>query len=364
MTALRWGIFLSLVAFAYVARVVMIPVFLSVFLAMLFEPIVAALVERGFRRQRAATLIVLLFVLVSGASLWFVYLSSLSLLNDLSVSPRVAALADYVQRTAGSLDIRSMIPAHGIASDDVQKVEIVQAYPAWLGFLLTGFGSIFEVLSVAIFVPLLLFYFLFDKENLVESLNTLLGEWLYLPTLNSELPNMIRAFFAANIVTVVGLIIAQGFMFYALNFENWLPLAVVTGFLNILPIVGAPLAIVVAIGMGVFPVAAPFPYLGVIVVTLFFHLVFNNFVLPVIIGSRININTSSLAVGLLFWSWLWGGIGFLIAIPMTALIKIFLESNSSTLQIANLMAAKPQLVLSEPEVELDPRFPTEVPKSV
>ena len=364
MTALRWAIFLSFVAFAYVARVVLIPVFLSAFLAMLFEPFVSTLVEKKVRRQWAATLTVMAFVLIATASLWFVYLSSLSLLNDLSVSPRVASLVDYIQRTAGTLDIRTLFPLQGFSKGSIQKVEIVQAYPSWLGFMLTGFGSIFEVLSVAIFVPLLLFYFLFDKENLVESLNTLLGEWLYLPTLNSELPNMIRSFFAANIATALGLIGMHALMFYGLNFENWLPLAVITGFLNILPIVGALLAIVVPIGMGVLPASAPFPYLAVITVTLFFHLIFNNFILPVIIGSRININTASLAIGLLFWSWLWGGIGFLIAIPMTALIKIFLESNSTTLPIANLMAARPHLVINEPEVELDPRFPTDVPKSV
>jgi predicted PurR-regulated permease PerM len=363
VSVLRWAIFLSLVAFAYFARIVLIPIFLSVFLAMLFEPVVEVLVNRRVHRKPAATIVVLSFVVVSAAALWFVYLSSFSLLNDLAVSPRVAALASYVQRTAGSFDIRSFMPVQG-GHVQVQKVEIVQEVPAWMGFVLTGFGSIFGLMSVGIFVPLLLFYFLFDKENLVESLNAVLGEWCYLPTLNSELPNMIRAFFYSNIVTGGGLMLTHAFLFYALNFENWVPLAVITGFLNMLPIVGAPLAILVPIVMGILPAGVVFPYLGVIVVSLALHLVFNNFVLPVLIGSRININTASLAIGLLFWSWLWGGIGFLIAIPMTALIKIFLESNSSTVPIANLMAGKPQLVLNESEAGLDQIVTTDVPKSV
>ncbi len=354
MTVLRWVTFLSLIVFAYFARVVFIPLFLSVFLAMLFEPIVGGLAGRKFSRQLATTLVVTVFDLLSSAALWFFYLSSLSLLNDLAVSPRVAGLADYVQRTAGTFDVRSILPTHSPVPDGIQKVEIVQAYPAWIGFLLTGFGSIFEVLSVGIFVPLLLFYFLFDKENLVESLNAILGESLYLPTLNSELPNMIRAFFLANIVTALGLMGTHAAAFYFMGFENWLPLAAITGFLNILPIVGAPLAIIVPIGMGVLVTGAPFPWVGVTVAVLLLHFIFNNFVLPVIIGSKININTASLAVGLLFWSWLWGGIGFLIAIPMTALIKIFLESNSSTLPIANLMAARPMALLNDPDAELEP----------
>jgi predicted PurR-regulated permease PerM len=353
MTVLRWLTFLSLIAFAYLARVVFIPVFLSVFLAMLLEPVVAAFVRRNLSRHLATTFVVTLFVLISSGALWFFYLSSLSLLNDLVVSPRVAGLADYVQRRAGTFDIHSILPGHMLFPEVVQKVEIVQAYPAWMGFLLAAFGSIFEVLSVGIFVPLLLFYFLFDKENLVESLNAILGEALYLPMLNSELPNMIRAFSLANIVTSLGLMVTHALAFYLLGFENWLPLAVITGFLNILPIVGAPLAIIVPIGMGGLAAGAPFPWIGVIAAMILLHFVFNNFVLPVIIGTKLNINTASLAVGLLFWSWLWGGIGFLIAIPMTALIKIFLESNTSTLPIANLMSARPLALLSDPSTELD-----------
>lgn len=349
MTGFRWFVFVSLIAFAYFARVVFVPIFLSLFLAMLFEPVVGAMVVRGLNRQRSTTLVVLVFVLLGSVGLWFVYLSSLSLINDLSLSPRVASLAEYIKHTAGSFELstKSFMPLGNPLVEKAQRVEIVQAYPAWMGLLMAGFGSIFEVASVAIFVPLLLFYFLFDKENLVESANILLGRTLYLPTLNSELPNMIRAFFVANIVTVAGLIATHAAMFYFLGFENWLPLSVISGFLNVLPLVGAPLAIIIPVGLGILAPAVPFPYFWTIALALGLHFIFNNLVLPVFIGSRININASSLVIGLLFWSWLWGAVGFLIAIPMTALIKIFLESNSETIPVANLMSARPLALLTD-----------------
>lgn len=348
MTVLRWIVLISLIALGYYARVVFIPIFLSLFLAMLFEPLVSKLVDYRLRRQAATTLVVSAFVLLAGVSLWLLYLSGVSLFNDLAASPRVAALAQYFRETAAGLESSTyaLFPSKASPVEPIQKVQIVSAYPNWIGALALGFGSLFEVISIAIFVPLLLFYFLFDKENLVESLNALMGPYLYLPTLNSELPNMIRAFFTANIVTALGLIATHAALFFALGFENWLPLSVVSGLLNILPIVGAPLAILAPIGMGILP-GTEFPYLATIAGALVLHFIFNNLVLPVLIGSRININTASLAIGLLFWSWLWGGAGFLIAIPMTALIKIFLESNSNTIAIANLMAAQPTALLAD-----------------
>ncbi len=353
MTVFRWLGLVSLIAFAYFARVVFIPIFLSAFLAMLLEPIVQGMTKHGVPRKGAATLVVMAFVLVAALGTWGLYLSSVSLLNDLSVSPRVASVATYLQKTAGSFEssTKTLLPITHSTLGNVQRVEVVESYPGWIGFILTGFGSLFEAFSVAVFVPLLLFYFLFDKENLVESSNNILGSSLYLPTLNTELPNMIRAFVVANFVTVSGLIATQGIGFYFLGFENYLPLAVISGFLNVLPIVGAPLSILVPLAMGILSPATPFPYLGVIALMVVFHFIFNNLVLPVLIGARININTASLAIGLLFWSWLWGGVGFLIAIPMTALIKIFLDSNSSMQPIANLMSARPIALLTDPATD-------------
>lgn len=355
MTVLRWFVFLSLVALGFYARVVFIPIFLSIFLAMLFEPVVTKLVSLRIRRQTATTLVVTVFVCMAGLSTWLLYLSGVSLFNDLAASPRVASLAQYFRETAAGLESSTyaLFPSKASPVEPIQKVQIVSAYPTWIGTLAASFGSLFELVSVAIFVPLLLFYFLFDKENLVESLNALMGPYLYLPTLTSDLPNMIRAFFVANLVTGLGLIATHAALFFVLGFENWLPLAVITGLLNLLPIVGAPLAILAPIGMGILP-TTEFPYIAMIAGTLFLHFIFNNLVLPVLIGSRININTASLAVGLLFWSWLWGAAGFLIAIPMTALIKIFLESNSKTIPIANLMAAKPKVLLADMIVDDEP----------
>jgi predicted PurR-regulated permease PerM len=350
MAPMRWLLVIMTIALAYFASAVLIPIFLSLFLAMLIEPVVIFLVDRGVSRKLSTYLIVGLLVLTIGASGWFFYFSLVDLLTVLAQSPRLAALADWVQKSAGhfqssttNLISHSTAPPHEI----VQKVQIVETYPTWVHLIGRAFGSLFELVSVGIFVPLLLFYFLYEKENLVESLNGILGPYLYLPTLNTELPLMIRAFVFSNFVTSVLLVLAHAVALYFLGFLNWMPLALAMGLLNIVPIIGAPAAILTMVGTGVLPEGMEFPYLMGVAVTLVLHIVFNNLVLPLLMGGRTNINTTSLIVGLLFWSWLWGAVGFLIAIPMTALLKIFLESNSSVLPIANLMAARPTAIVTE-----------------
>jgi predicted PurR-regulated permease PerM len=83
----------------------------------------------------------------------------------------------------------------------------------------------------------------------------------------------------------------------------------------------------------------PFIIIGVCVTAL--HLVTGSYVIPRFIGDRVRINSVAAIVGLLFWWWLWGVIGFLLAMPLTALVRILLESNPRTAAMGELLASAP-----------------------
>jgi predicted PurR-regulated permease PerM len=339
------------IGFAHFASAFLIPVFLSLFLAMLIDPAVGFFERHGVRRKVSTYVVVGTLTAIGGVVGWLIYSSSASLLSSIATSPRLASLVAELQKSAVHFDPSSSTLFESFSmkfTDGIQKVQVIEKYPIWMKMMLSAFGSLFELMSLAIFVPILIFYFLHEKENLIESLNGLLGPYLYLPTLNSELPLMIRAFFSANIVTALLLVITHAVALYAIGFTNWLPLALATGLLNVVPI-----SVFAIIGSGVLPPDVAFPYMAAALATLLLHFIFNSLILPLLMGGKTNINTSSLIVGLLFWSWLWGAVGFLIAIPMTVLLKIFLESNRATVPIANLMAAEPMALLPGIEDEAE-----------
>jgi hypothetical protein len=45
---------------------------------------------------------------------------------------------------------------------------------------------------------------------------------------------------------------------------------------------------------------------------------------------------------MLFWSWLWGGIGLLLAVPLTAFVKLVADCHPALLPISNLLAETPR----------------------
>jgi AI-2 transport protein TqsA len=85
----------------------------------------------------------------------------------------------------------------------------------------------------------------------------------------------------------------------------------------------------------------PVGYLGLIFVTgVAFHAISANLLMPRIVGRSVHISPVAATVGILFWGWLWGVIGVLMAVPLTALAKIIADSHPSLKMIANVLAER------------------------
>jgi predicted PurR-regulated permease PerM len=70
-------------------------------------------------------------------------------------------------------------------------------------------------------------------------------------------------------------------------------------------------------------------YLMIAVVIAVLHLVAMNLLYPKLVGSRVHLNPLVVTVALMFWGTLWGAIGLLLAIPITAGIKAVCDNVSS-----------------------------------
>src|SRR5208282_4816592 len=86
------------------------------------------------------------------------------------------------------------------------------------------------------------------------------------------------------------------------------------------------------------------PFLIIVATVIGLHLISANILIPKIVGSRVNIGPVSATVGILFWGWLWGVLGLLLAVPLTAVVKIIADSHPSLIHLSNLLAERPRTV--------------------
>ena len=62
---------------------------------------------------------------------------------------------------------------------------------------------------------------------------------------------------------------------------------------------------------------------------------------PMLLGRQFGIVTSMVLLSVIFWGWVWGPIGMLLAVPITMLVKLGLESSKDLAWIAQLVDNPP-----------------------
>src|SRR5260370_12568269 len=52
------------------------------------------------------------------------------------------------------------------------------------------------------------------------------------------------------------------------------------------------------------------------------HVLAINLIAPKLVGRRVRLNAVAITIALLFWGWVWGGMGLVLAIPITAALRV------------------------------------------
>ena len=67
------------------------------------------------------------------------------------------------------------------------------------------------------------------------------------------------------------------------------------------------------------------------------NMVFGNLIEPNLMGKRLGLSTLVVILSLLFWAWVWGPVGALLAVPLTMIVKIMLENTEDLRWVAILL---------------------------
>ena len=79
------------------------------------------------------------------------------------------------------------------------------------------------------------------------------------------------------------------------------------------------------------------PAAGVLTCYLVINFTIGNFLEPIFLGDRFGISTVIVVLSVLFWGFIWGPVGMLLAVPLTMLVKVMLDNNSDLRWISAFM---------------------------
>ena len=109
----------------------------------------------------------------------------------------------------------------------------------------------------------------------------------------------------------------------------WLVVAPMSGFSSLVPYIGLPLALLPPMAAALPASREPTVYLFLVLSVTLLHLFALNLLYPKFVGAQVHLNPLVVTVALMFWGMLWGGIGLLLAIPLTAAIKAVCDNVGS-----------------------------------
>jgi len=205
----------------------------------------------------------------------------------------------------------------------VQEVRIQQEPTPLLTYAYSYLAAYYDALLMASFVPFLV-YFLLSWRDHIRSRYLLLFEGENRQAAAATwkgLGDMVRAYVIGNFMLGLMLSVCSALLFASVKLPYWLIVAPVSGFLSLVPYIGLPLALVPPVVAALPASKEPAMYLFLAVSVAMLHLLALNLLYPKFVGARVHLNPLVVTVALMFWGMLWGALGLLLAIPLTAALK-------------------------------------------
>ena len=310
------------------ADVIIIPILLAVFIAVLSLPFLYGLQRLGLPRILAVVATVLADIAI---------LSAVGFLVVRSVDEFTGQLPGYQanleQATSSVVQWISDRGAPIEAGDFLDAERIV-------GLVGGAVTRVAAVLQNALLVILITVFILFEATSLPAKLRLAFGE------LGDRFDRWTRTAkdvqHYLGIKTVVGAVkgVLTGFLvaFFDIDFPVFWGLSAF--FLHYIPSIGSfvaaiPPVLIALVQSG--PGAAAGVALGYLVI----DTVLGNMIEPTLMGRRFGLSVLVVVMSLLFWGWVWGPVGMLLSVPLTIIVKIILENTDDLRWLAILLGTGP-----------------------
>lgn len=334
------GIFVLLLLYAvYFASALLIPVTIALLLSMLFSPVVriGARFSIPAPVSAAVTVLITLIVLISiiyglsgSAREWVERVP----VNFFRIEKIVETVKEPIEKLRNATDRVEAVTE--IANNKPVEVRIER--PGVAEQFLTGTPQVMASIGIVV----MLLYFLLasgdtfvrktvevvpalkDKKRIVEILRSIQADVSYYLVMLTIL-NVSMGSAVALVCWMVGI-------------PNPVLWGVVVALLSFAPFAGSAVISIILSFVGLLSLGNIAFALTPVAVYLVVMLLVSNLVIPYVIGNRLALSPVAIFLSIIFWGWMWGVIGALLAVPLLAVFKIICDRVDSLQPISEFLS--------------------------
>jgi predicted PurR-regulated permease PerM len=328
-----WAVALvALVLVLWILQAILLPFIAGFVLAYFLDPLADRLEKLGLPRVAATAVIMLAAILM----LVFIGLMIVPVAVDQSVklAGELPALLKSLTDRFNDLAPQSVKDMLANSGTDIQgqASAIAGKAASWLAVVLSSLWSggtaLMNVLSLLVITPIVAFYLLADWDHIVAKVDG------WLPRDHHE---EVRGIAREIDTAMAGFIRGQGTVclllgiFYAIGLslvglKSGLAIGFAAGMLSFIPYVGALIGGIMAIGVGLVQFwPNETSVLLIVAVFLVGQFIEGNFLSPRLVGGSIGLHPVWMMFALLAFSYVFGFLGLLLAVPLAAATGVFVR---------------------------------------
>ena len=324
------------------ASAVFIPVTIAILISYSLSPPVRSLQKVGVPPALGAAIVLGLLVTLLGLGVYRLADQVVQIVDQVPTAARHlrAQVAEHrsqrggvvekMQRAATEVDKTAAIatPDTSSAARDaggVQQVQVVTAPFSLRGYIWSGSVTLLGFIGQFVMVLFLVYFFLVTgdlyKRKLVKIAGPTFTQKKLTVQILDEINRQIESFMRVQVLTSVLVAVATSTALWWLGLEQYVVWGLLAGIFNSVPYLG-PIMVTGGLGLIAFMQFDNIPKTLTVCGVAFVITSLEGFLLtPALMSRAARINSAAIFTGLLFWSWIWGVWGTVLAVPMLMMVK-------------------------------------------
>jgi AI-2 transport protein TqsA len=318
-----------LVAGMKAASEIIVPFIFSIFIAIIFAPVLLWLTRHRVPNV-VAVIIILLGIILIG--------TLVSVAIGTSVQQFTRALPVYQASLQGQFSaFIALLTNLGVevSSDGFSEAFDPRSAIRWVNQLLIGLGALFTNAFLIIFTVL---FILLEASDFPAKLQAVRGQIGSDLGYTGQFFSSVQRYFGLKTLTSLATGIAVTIMLVIVGVDFPVLWGLVAFLFNYIPNIGSIIAAVPAVLLALVQFGVG-PAIGVAAGYVGINMVFGNLLETRIMGKGMGLSALVVFVSLVFWGWVFGSIGMILSVPLTMLAKLALENREDTRWIAVLLGS-------------------------
>ncbi len=312
----------------------LMPVIVAAVIAYLLDWLVTQAERKGIRRTLATSVVLLVFFVLSILTL--VGLVPVISKQGANLVREIPAI--WQQAQAWLMTLPEKYPTY-IQYDVVERTmagineRAVGFGEELISLSFTSIGNAAALLIYLILVPLMIFFMLKDKEQLLTGLSRFLPkERRLINKVGSEMNVQIANYIRGKVIEIIIVGTVSVVTFLVLDLRYAVLLGVLVGFSVIIPYIGAAVVTIPVAVVALFQFGVTTPFWTVMIAYGIIQALDGNLLVPILFGEAVSLHPLSIIIAVLFFGGLWGFWGVFFAIPLATLVKAVISAWSTPIE--------------------------------